>query len=225
MPFMIETSNEVERYEARWAGLIECMSDGLALQEELSNALDLHKLERPKAEERASKPEDRLAQLKAKTDALVARYGNVLGRIATWHARLQEHLNLCQANLDSLPLTAAVNGVFEAISRASRDRMPPKPKVSLEDADSLEARARYLRAVDAVVVESERHPSLVANSIAFLNETLKTFARELTEARFHGQKSNTSAFQPWPPRHPLVGVVATPTKTAQPTSDYAWLVS
>jgi hypothetical protein len=225
MSFTVETSNEVEQYEARWTALIEVMGEGLLLQEEFSNALDLHKLERPKAEERASKPEDRLAQLRGKTDVLVARYGNILGRIATWHARLQEHLHLCQANLDNLPLTAAVNGIFQAVSRASRDRLPVKPKLSLEDPSQLEARARYLRALDAVVVESERHPALVANALIFLDQTLKTFRSELEEARFRGQASNCSAFQARPPRHPLLGIVAEPQKAAQPRSDYSWLTN
>jgi hypothetical protein len=66
---------------------------------------------------------------------------------------------------------------------------------------------------------------MVGNAIAALDETFKVFAREMDEARFKGQKSNTSAFRYAAPRHPLVGPPAAPQKVAQPTSDYAWLVS
>jgi hypothetical protein len=103
--------------------------------------------------------------------------------------------------------------------------MPTKPAIQLDDPESLEARAKYLRALQDVVAQSEGYPRLVGNAIAALHETFKVFARELDEARFHGQRSNTSAFQARPPRHPLVGVVAEPQRTAARVNDYDWLSS
>jgi hypothetical protein len=224
MSFDVEVPSEVAMYEARWSALIECMIEGLTLQQELRDALDLHKLEQPPVEERASKPEERVAQIKAKVDALMARYGGTVQKITVWFATLQGHLKTCQAHLDNVPLAAAINGVHEAVSRATRDRMPPKPALkNLEDPEALEARAKYLRAVQDVVAQSEGYPALVGNAIAALDETFQVFAREMDEARFKGQKSNTSAFRYSVPRHPLVGPPPKVAKAAAPVSDYEWL--
>jgi hypothetical protein len=226
MPFdtvVVEVPEEIVVYEARWRALIDCMVEGLPLHEELQGLLDAHQRERPRVDEPASKPEDRIAQLRSKVEALVNRYGDVLRKTTVWFAHLQEHLQICQAHLDNVPLAASISGVHDSISRALRDRLPAKPKVSLDDADSLLARAKYLREVDEVVAVSETYPRLVANSIVALHETFKTFAREMEEVKFKNQKSNCSAFRYEVPRHPLVGYVGAGPKAATPGSDYSWL--
>jgi hypothetical protein len=221
---VVEVPEEIVVYETRWRALIDCMVEGLPLHEELQGLLDAHQRERPRVDEPASKPEDRIAQIRAKVEALVNRYGDVLRKTTVWFAHLQEHLQICQAHLDNLPLAASISGVHDAMSRALRDRMPEKPKVKdLEDPDSLEARARYIRTVRDVIEQSEGYPRLVANAIAALHETFKTFAREMDEARFKGQRSNCSAFRYQIPQHPLVGYVGAAPKAATPVSDYEWL--
>jgi hypothetical protein len=225
MPFdtAVAVPTEIEVYNSRWRALVDCMIEGLPLHEELQALLEAHRHERPRAEVRADKPEDRLAQLRSKVEALVNRYGDVLRKITVWFAHLQEHLQICQAHLDNLPLAASISGVHDSISRALRDRMPAKPKVSLDDADSLLLRAKYLREVEEVVATSEGYPRLVANSIVALHETFKVFAREMEEAKFKGQRSNCSAFRYQIPQHPLVGYVGAAPKAATPVSDYEWL--
>jgi hypothetical protein len=77
----VAVPSEIAVYEDRWNALIACMVEGLPLHDTLRQALDAHKDEAPRVEERASDPVERVAQIKAKVEVLVARYGDILTRI------------------------------------------------------------------------------------------------------------------------------------------------
>ncbi len=119
---------------------------------------------------------------------------------------------------------AAVNDLHAAFSRAENRRIPDKPKLDINDAGSLERRARWLREVAEVMQRVESGPQEIGAAIRGLEAVLLRFNDEMESARMRGTKGNTSALRWLIPLYPAMVVPgqAGP-RPAQPKDELAWL--
>jgi hypothetical protein len=131
----------------------------------------------------------------------------------------------CSASLDGLPLQSAVDGIHTAFSRASKVRIPDKPQLDLNDAETLDRRSRWLREVAEIMHRVESGPQEIGASLRALEDVLARFNQELESAKGMGRKGNVSCLRWLVPTHPQVGSLPPSPKPAQPKDPLAWLYS
>jgi hypothetical protein len=205
MPFVAEAYTEVDIYNAKWQVLLDHVHTGIGLRDQLRSAIDDWGRKVHPEPKGGKDLESRTEAVRSKVDAMATHFGPVLETISTWFEGLKPHLTACSANLDGLPLYAAVDGVHTAFARAENIRLPDKPPIDLNDADSLERRARWLRGVGEVMQRVEGGPQEIGAALRALEETLKRFNHELEVAQGRGRKDNTCALRWFAPIHPYMG--------------------
>src|SRR5687768_5202971 len=100
---------EAGKYERRWFRLISTMRVGLTLHEELVEIVEAHRKAKQSDELPATNPLARIAQIKARVEALAERYSGIIGRFLVWREELREHLRANQAHLSGIPVLSAVD--------------------------------------------------------------------------------------------------------------------
>jgi hypothetical protein len=224
MPFLAEAYTEVDIYTTKWQALLDHVHSGLGLRDQLRATINEWGRKVHPEPKGGKDLESRTEVVRAKVEAMVARFGPVLGTISVWYEALKPHLTSCSANLDGLPLPAAIDGVHMAFSRAQRRTLPPCPPVSkLDSIEQLEARVRWLREVGEAMPQVEASPQEVGAALRFLEETLGRFEAELEYVKGRGRNDNTSALRWHIPVHPL-GVQSEPRPRPAPRKDeLEWL--
>jgi hypothetical protein len=216
---------EAGDYERAWLPLIQTMRVGLTLHEALREVIEEHKRERRSDELPAVDPIERIAQIKARVEALSARYSGIIGRFLVWREELRGHLHAVQAHLAGVPVLSAVDEAAGAFARAYKQlaRLPGEPMFDPDSPSSLEARLRYLTAVKELAQTAEGFPGAIGRSIQALHETMRRFAHEWEDAKIRPGRDNTSAFRPRPPQFPIMGAPAPAPRPVRQPNAYAWL--
>jgi hypothetical protein len=221
----VEVPSEVAIYNEKWQRLLDHVHSGIPLHEEVRSAIDAWgKLVRPE-EKIETDPERRLPQVQAKVAAFSEHFASVVGAVTVWTTGLKPLLQECAASLDGLPLFSAVDGVHLAFSRASKVRIPDKPQLDLNDADTLDRRSRWLREMKEIMARAEGGPREIGASLRALEDVLARFNQELDSAKGMGRKGNVSCLRWLVPTHPQVGSLPPSPKPAQPKDPLAWLYS
>jgi hypothetical protein len=219
----VEIPSEVALYNERWTRLLDHVHAGLILHEQVRSAIDAWgKLVRPE-EKVATEPEKRFEEVQARVAALSKHFAEVVGTVTVWFEGLKPLMAACSASLDGLPIQACVDGIHTAFSRASNIRIPEKPHLDLNDADTLDRRSRWLREVKEIMARAEGGPREIGASLRALEDVLARFNQEMDSAKGMGRKGNVSALRWLPPIHPLVGAPPAPKPAAQPKDDLAFM--
>jgi hypothetical protein len=209
MPFVAEASNEIAVYNAKWQALLDHVHAGIPLHEKVQEAIDgwgrKPRTEKMLDQKRETDPEKRFAQVQERVAALSKHFTPIIEEVSEWFAALKPLLTKCQAHLDGLPLHSAVNEVHAVFARAENRRLPDKPPIDLNDAASLERRARWLRDVAEVMQRVESGPMEISMALCGLHAVLGQFNQALERAKTNSRLTNTQALRWMPPNHPFVG--------------------
>jgi hypothetical protein len=225
MPFdtAVEMPSEVVMYNERWQRLLDHVHAGIPLHEQVREAIEAWGKRAKPESKTETDPDKRLEQVQAKVAAMSSHFAPVIGTVSVWFEGLKPLMSACQASLDGLPLQATVDGVHMAFSRASNVRIPDKPHLDLNDADTLDRRSRWLREVQEIMVRAESGPREIGASLRALEDVLARFNQELDSAKGLERKGNVSCLRWLVPTHPQVGSPPPSPKPAQPKDDLAFM--
>jgi hypothetical protein len=223
MPYETAVSSEVEVYNERWQRLLDQVHAGIPLHEQVRSAIDAWGRKVKPETKAATEPEKRFEEVQAKVAALSNHFAEVVGVVTVWSAGLQPLMDACAASLDGLPLKAAIDEVHSAFARASKRMLPPMPPIKLDNPESLENRARWLREVAEIMVRVEGGPREIGAALRSLEAVLLRYNDELEDARGRGRKGTVSCLRWLPPIHPLVGAPIPAPPPAQPKDDFAFM--
>jgi hypothetical protein len=219
----VEVPSEVAMYNAKWQALLDHVRSGIPLHEQVRDAINAWGRQATPDGKVETDPDKRFEQVKARVAALSAHFAEVIGVVTVWAAGLKPLLDACSASLDGLPVFAAVDEVHAAFSGADKRALPPMPPIKLDNPESLENRARWLRDVKEIMVRVEGGPRDIGAALRSLEAVLLRFNNELESARGRGWKGNVSALRWLPPLYPAMGTPAAPKPPAQHKDELAFM--
>jgi hypothetical protein len=221
MPYetAVEMPSEVSLYNERWQRLLDHVHAGIPLHDQVRSAITEWGRKVKSETKVATEPEKRFEEVQARVAALSNHFAEVVGTVTMWMAGLQPLMDACSASLDGLPLRAAIDEVHGAFARASKRTLPPIPPIKLDNPESLESRARWLRDVREVMVRVEDGPRDIGAALRNLEAVLARFNQELESVKGRGRKGNVSCLRWLPPLHPFVGAPVPLPRPPRPTDD------